>query len=226
MYIAIDVIIAAVIAACIYGAVKNGFVVTLFKMLSAVAALIVAFMFYGELGEYFGEEFVHSTVEKYVAEFIGQNVEAIGSAANANELMESLPEGIRTAVDLLGIDVTELLGNASNAESALAESLSREISGALSGVLAFAALFFGSLIVLGLVCFILNTLSKLPVLNGANKLLGFAFGVCEALLLGMVIARVSASLCGAYGAIDDTFLFAEVEKNTYLARFLISFCPF
>ena len=225
MYIAIDIIIVVVMAACIIGAVKNGFIVTLFKLLSAIVALAVAFMFYGELGQYFNEKFVYSATEKYVVDFVADISADSLEALDVDSVMENLPEGVRTAVDMLGIDVADMLNDTVDVPSVLAEQLTEKISGLLSGVLAFAALFFGSLIILSLACIILNAVSKLPVLNGANKLLGFVFGVVEALVLGMVIANVAAALCGAYGAIDEAFVFTKVAENTYVAKFLISICP-
>ena len=93
-------------------------------------------------------------------------------------------------------------------------------------MIAFAALFFGALILLNLVCFVLDKVAKLPILNGTNKLLGFAFGVLEALMLGIVLAHISATLCSAYGAMHTDFAFTQVAENTYVAGFLLAISPF
>ena len=225
MYIAIDIIIVAVMAACIIGAVKNGFIVTLFKMLSAIVALVIAFVFCGQLGAFFYDSFAYSMTYDYISEFIGDVVANPSAIIDADAVISGLPEGVRSAVDLLGIDVADMIDGAVGVPSEIAELLSTEIATVISNVLAFVALFFGSLIVLFVVRLILDGISKLPVLNGANKFLGLLIGAVEALVIGMVIANVAATLCSAYGAINESFEFVKVAENTVIAKFLIMICP-
>ena len=108
---------------------------------------------------------------------------------------------------------------------ALSESISLSVATVISNILAFAALFLGSLIVLNLVCFILDKLAKLPLLNGTNRFLGLIFGALEGIVLGMVLAKVMEALCSAYGALNPEFTFTDVANNTYVAKFFIDICP-
>ena len=62
MYLAIDIILAAVMAAVILNAARRGFIVTLFSLLSTVASVLVAVLFYKELGAYFYDTFVWYTL--------------------------------------------------------------------------------------------------------------------------------------------------------------------
>lgn len=112
-----------------------------------------------------------------------------------------------------------------SAANSLCETLASALSHLLANILAFAALFFGMLIVLSLVCLILDALCKLPLLKGTNRLLGFAFGVCEALLVGIVITAIAAALLRTYGGLHPDFAEADAIDRTYIAKLLLRFVP-
>lgn len=233
MYLAIDIILVVVMAAVIINAARRGFVVTLFSLLSTIASVLVAVLFYKELGAYFYDAFVYETVSPYIGDLAERAIAEMGSTVDLPALVESLPEGLRSAAELLGVDFAELLQQVSDSTYAgtatltdLADRFAASLSETVANVIAFAALFFGALILLNLVCFILDKLAKLPILNGTNKILGFVLGVLEALMLGIVLAHVSAALCSAYGAMHEEFAFANVAENTYIASFLLAFSPF
>lgn len=233
MYLAIDIILVAVMAAVIFKAAHRGFIVTLFSLLSTVASVLVAVLFYKELGAFFYDAFVFENVAPYISDLAGQAIAETSGTVDVTALINELPEGLRSAVELLGVDFTELAQRAAEsaemnteAFSAMADNFAASLSAAVANVIAFAVLFFGALILLNLVCFILDKLAKLPILNGTNKLLGFALGVLEALVLGIVLAHVSATLCSAYGALHEDFAFTQVAENTYVAGFLLAISPF
>lgn len=225
MHIAIDLIIVVIMAATIFKAAKRGFVVSLFSLLKVVLSLAVALMFYKELGSFISQTFVYSHVEAYVSDFVaGISLES-GGSISADVILAKLPEEARKIVDTLGIDIAELLSEFSGIPEEFAEKLSFELSTLLSNALAFVTLFFVSLIALSVVCFVLDIFSKLPVLNGINKIFGFALGVLEAFVLGIIIAKFAVTFCGIYGAIEGDTVFIDVIDKTLIARLLIAICP-
>ena len=72
-----------------------------------------------------------------------------------------------------------------------------------------------------LLCFLLDKLAKHTVLDKPNKFFGFLLGVAEALVLGIVLSKVAASVCSAYGSVHPDFLYTEVAENTYIAKFFL-----
>ena len=62
MSIAIDLILAIIMLSIIATAVRRGFVVSVFKLLSAVAAVVVAALFYKQLGSFFYDSFVYDKI--------------------------------------------------------------------------------------------------------------------------------------------------------------------
>lgn len=222
MYIAIDLIIVAIMAATIIGAARRGLILSLFKLLSTIVSLAVALMFYKELGAFFYDLFVYDGTVKYVQKVVEDIAREAANPLNEEIILSKLPEGIRNAVELMNIDIGEIIEGLAGEPSLIAEKLASELASILSGVVAFAALFFLSLIALGILGFFLDKLSKLPVINETNKILGFAFGVIEAFVLGLVISNIAASFCSAYGAFNEDFAFAQVADKTFVARFFIS----
>lgn len=230
MYIAIDVILAAIIAAVVIGAVKRGFIRSVFQLGSTVAAIVIAVIFYKELSDYFLNAFVLEKTTEYIGGFLENFAADISSAADFSAIAAALPEQVHSTAELLGINVEEVLEKYISADSlistdALSESISLSVAIVISNILAFAALFLGSLIVLNLVCFILDKLAKLPLLNGTNRFLGLIFGALEGVVLGMVLAKVMEALCSAYGALNPEFTFTDLANNTYVAKFFIDICP-
>lgn len=230
MYIAIDLILAVILASVIIGAWKRGFIRSVFQLCSTIAAVVIAVLFYKELSNYFYTAFVFDKTYEYVGGFLENFAAELQTGTDVAAIAGALPEQLHSTAELLGLELEEILAQYLHPESlisadALRESLSLSIASVISNIIAFAALFFGALILLGLAGFILDKVAKLPILNGANKFLGFLLGVIEALILGMVLAKVAVWLCNAYGALHTEFAFTDIAQNTYIAKFLLDICP-
>ena len=181
----------------------------------------------------FYDTFVWETVTPYIRDLAEQVIAEMGTAVDLGTLVSELPEGLYSAMETVGVDLNELLQQATNtagvsaeAFSTMADSFAVSLSEWISNAIAFASLFFGALILLNLVCFVLDKVAKLPILNGTNKLLGFALGAVEALVLGIVLSHVAATLCSAYGALHAEFAFTNVAENTYIAKTLLAISRF
>lgn len=232
MSIAIDLILAIIMLSIIATAVRRGFVVSVFKLLSAVAAVVVAALFYKQLGSFFYDSFVYDKIFASLSDWLQKLAQNADGSFDLGAAVAALPESLRTLAASAGLDLSALdasyAGMSAATESAansLCETLASALSHLLADILAFAALFFGMLIVLSLVCLILDALCKLPLLKGTNRLLGFAFGVCEALLVGIVITAIAAALLRTYGGLHPDFAEADAIDRTYLAKLLLRFVP-
>lgn len=230
MYIAIDVILTVIIAAVVIGSAKRGFIRSVFQLGSTLAAIVIAVIFYKELSNYFLSAFVLEKTTEYIGGFLGDITADITSEADFSAILGAIPEQVRNTAELVGINLEETLGkllasNASVTANTFGESLAHSVAAVISNILAFASLFFGSLILLNLLCIVLDKLAKIPVLKGANRFLGFLLGVLEGLVLGIVLAKVAQALCSAYGALNPEFTYTNVVSGTYIAKFFIDICP-
>lgn len=232
MSVAIDLILALIMVSIICTAVRRGFIVSVFKLLSAVASVIVAMLFYKQLASFFYDRFVYAHVSTALSDWLHALLQNADSGFSLGEAVAELPAGLQSLAAAAGLDLSTLgaaytdIGVATEgAAESLCATLAGGFAGLLANILAFAALFFGMLILLSLVCLILNALCKLPLLKGTNRLLGFAFGVCEALLVGVVITAVVSALLGAYGGLHPDFVGADAIAHTYLAKLLSHLIP-
>lgn len=225
MYLAIDIILVAIMAATLIKAAKRGFVVSLFSLVTVAVSVIAAMMFYKDLSTYINDRFIHDRIAEYVGSLVSGAAAENGGAADVGSLAASLPDSLRATLQALGIDIVEFANGFDGGVEAFAGSLAVKISAVVSNILAFVAIFFVVFIVLKLLCLVLDVFAKLPVLNGINKAFGLVFGIVEALVLGVIIANVAVSLCGVYGAVNNDAAFLEVAEKTVVAKFLVSILP-
>ena len=226
MYIALDLILAVVMVFTVVRAAHRGFIVTIFHLLSTVAAIILAVMFYKQLGVYLYDRFIFPYAYGYIEEMLAKIAESSAEALNFETILANLPESISAALGQLGLELpSSIPATGTEVLTAATDSFAETIATALANILAFAAIFFGAFIALQLVSTVLNQIAKLPVLNATNRLLGLLLGVCEALILGVALSYVAVTLCSAYGAVHTDFPFANVAENTYIASFLYRLCP-
>lgn len=233
MYFAIDLILVVLMAAVIFNAVRRGFIVSVFRLLSAVVSVAAAVLFYKDLGLVFYDHFVYDKISGYLDGLISRAAENADGTFNLQAFFADLPENIRNIADAFGLDIGKLSAEFSGVENAtegyveeLSGRMAENIARTVSNILAFAAIFFAALIVLNLLCLILDSVAKLPVLHGTNKLLGLVLGAAEALLLGIIISYVIAALCKTWGTVDETFAYRDMIDRTYVAKFLYGFSPY
>ena len=233
MYFAIDLILVALMAAVIFNAVRRGFIVSVFRLLAAVVSVAAAAIFYKDLGLVFYDHFVYDKISGYLSGLIARAAENSDGTFDLHAFFSELPENIRNITDVFGVNIDALFAEFLGAEHAtegdvldLSGRMAENIARTVSNILAFAAIFFAALIVLNLLCLILDSFAKLPVLHGTNKLLGLLFGAAEALLIGVIISYVIAALCKTYGTIDETFAYRDVIDRTCIAKFLYGFSPY
>ncbi len=225
MFIAIDLIIVVIMAAVIFKAVKKGFVSSLFGLLTAAVSLIVAIMFYKELGIYINDTYLLKAIEPHIVEFVEDTVIDQGGALGAEAFLSQLPDELRALMDMFGIEITNLFDGLGEMPAQIAKTLASEISLALSNVIAFGLVFLVAFLALSVLCYVLDALAKLPVLNGINKFFGLLLGVVEAAVLGMVIAKLAGAVCSVHATLSGDTAFVNVIDKTIVAKFLLSFCP-
>ena len=165
MYLAIDLILVVLMAAVIFNAVRRGFIVSVFRLLSAVVSVGAAVLFYKDLGLVFYDHFVYDKISDYLGGLIARTAENADGTFN----LQALFENIRNIADAFGLDIGKLSAEFSGVEHAtegyveeLSGRMAENIAGTVSNILAFAAIFFGALIVLNLLCLILDSVAKLP----------------------------------------------------------------
>lgn len=97
------------------------------------------------------------------------------------------------------------------------DNISRSITMTILGFIAAVVLFIIVKLLLWLVYHILNAVSKLPVINGANKLLGAAIGIVNMLFIVYVVCAVIS-----FTASDNARIYRMICE-TYIVKYFYNY---
>ena len=200
---------------------KRGFVKSVFKTGRGIAATALALYFGPIIGDYFYNKFVYKFVYSWVFEKISLYINSTTEEVNIDGLIESLPLAVRQFVDIqmikdqFGSLAHELVKSAES----FSDTVSVPISNVLSNFTAYACVFLASMILLAIIGFLFNLLTKLPVIRGINTVLGFVTGVVVAVftLSGLTyIITLAVGFWGSTSAIgllaSHSFMFEFFDK--------------
>ena len=181
-------VIIMVVFAFISG--RKGFINCLFKFISNIVALVVAFSlakaFVSITGGFFGLQGVfEKSFTESLSSLPGFNVDVVGQ-----DLQELLK-----AQDVSGLITSFILKNYANIDAPagttlamlVAQSAALWISALLAGVTLY---FIVKLLMLLLKKFLTALIERIAIMNKLNRLLGAAVGLIEALLFVSVVASI------------------------------------
>lgn len=221
-----DGIILAVAIVAIVISAKRGFIKSIMGICTLIAALFVAFAFTPNVSQYIET----SPVIMEVSENISDTLKSLSSkdtdTYDLARLFSDMPDSFRQILDRYRVDASDLKKEVAPEPDAaeedvtdLSERIAKPVVSAISGVLAFLALFIASIAVLKLLTWILDLIFQLPVLKTANTLLGFVVGVVSALVWAWVLSALSVIFIRAMSSISPTYFSETLIENTIILRF-------
>lgn len=174
--------------------IKQGLIRTIFGMCSFVIALAAAAF----LGPTFSEAI---KTNEYVVPYVTQKVET--------EKL-TLPEVLKKALE----DKDALEEYKQVAAEKTEDYVKIRMANWIINALSFVIVFFVALVILWYLCHTLDIISKLPILNGINKLAGMLAGLLRGLItiwmLCIVLTIFSSSQIGQ-------LIFSYINKNEFLS---------
>ncbi|MBR4880574.1 MAG: CvpA family protein [Clostridia bacterium] len=224
MNLAIDIILAVVIASCVITGWRKGFVKSMMNMISFVLAGIGAYIF-----GFIPADYMYTKVFlPKLTSIIENSILSDSTGMSLAELFSSKPEFF---VDILNrystVSDVESYYNSGTQLSVtdISSYMASPIARTISNILGFALVFVVLIIVLGIVTVILDKVCKLPVLKTANKLLGILSGA----LLGLFFAWLIAAIVGGVlphlsNAFPDVFD-PMIMENSIVLKWLYNFNP-
>ncbi len=228
MNICLDILILAIFLVPIIVGVRKGFVHTLLRFGKTVIALILSCSFAKALGGWIKSKWMYASVHKNITSLFAEEGATTASEA---DLVAALPDSIQKTLSFFGMDVNSMASEAAAKEDAVierfVESVSHGVSGVVSFVLAFALLFFGSLLLIFLLRPLVDWLAgRIPVVNTCNRLLGALFGVLWGVVAAWVGAQIIVGILGLVAYIDwsnTVFLsfFYRITPLRWLLRFIV-----
>ena len=188
----LDILIIVIIALSIFFAAKRGFIRTLLGGTSFLIAVAIALAFINPVRDYLGNSSVAYKARASLSDTLAGFVSSESESYDPKLLEDN--SAFMNMISVFGIDTEEIRGkwqewrteNTEKLRVDLEEYVSKPVVHAVATVVAFLALFLGSLLILKLALFLLDRFFRLPVLRQANTFLG--------VLLGVILAAVRVYL--------------------------------
>lgn len=234
MWLFLDIIIVAIFVTLAISGAKRGLIKSVLGIGVVIVSILITMNFYTYLADYFRSTVVYTNLTENLNEKIEEYVSNTMDEEQMSELFETAPAGISALLSGFGMTAEEVSQKYSEfivaGEENVAESIADYIVGpaanTLSGALAMLVMFIVCVVVLNLGVRILDLLFKLPVLNVANKIGGFALGVLMAFLFSFVfctVVNISLPYLPGLGinidskGISETMLFSAISDINPLA---------
>ena len=184
----LDVLVIAIIVITVFMCGKRGFFKSLVKVGSLIIAIVMVVLFFGKLKTAMLESKTCAGVKEKMNSRLAEIVSSDEETYDPNEVKES-PKFIEI-LRVLGVDTTDFEQTWSKwrdertdeLREKLVNFVSEPLMDMIASVLSFIVLFFGTIIAVRLLGFVLDKIFVLPVLKQANTLLGIVLGAVIALL--------------------------------------------
>ncbi len=190
MSLAVDLILLAVVVLFVLIGMKRGFISEVVSLVSFVVAFLVAFNLSSTVSSAVYDGIVEERIVTKVSESVLPSLE-IGSESGL-----TLPESVVDAGEYIGIDVYSVIDTAfGDSFEETAEHIGKTVSDKVAGpiltsfirALLFIVIFIILKIVLDFLAKFFKIVSRLPVIGGANKLLGGVIGAVRGVLAAVVL---------------------------------------
>ena len=232
MWILLDIIIAAIFIFFIVHGVKKGFLKSCLGLVVTLLSIAITISFHGVLATYIRDTVVYNNLKTNLKEtiekHIGQTEDASTISRFFSDVPEELPEfnKILSSLNVNPEKISEDIDSALRQGKELTvemicENIVEEAAEFVSAGAAIILLFIASMVVLTLLVYLLDLIFKLPLLNFANRTLGFIIGFVKALLFSFVIiAAIKLALPYLDGTgikldkedISKTMLFSAIDS--------------
>ncbi len=226
MSFVLDLIVIAIFVSCVITGVKRGFVRSVMGIVIVVVAILGSSYLSRPLANYLHDAFIRDAVTDEVADSLGDLIDNVDSM-DLSTLFEEKDQVFTDILERFGIDFEDLkryfendLQGNKESEAEVSEYIAKPLSETLSQAAAFGILFVGIALVLWCVLLLVNQIVKLPVLRGANKLLGAVFGCVTGIAFAWGISTVLCVLMPQLAVMYEETVPATVIDHTFLVKLL------
>lgn len=226
----IDLVFFAVFLGIIILNTARGFVKAFMQLGSNIVSLIVAGLFSKKLGAFFDERFVSDWLNEKLSGLIMDQLPDLstipsGIEVTINDLLETITSKFSMILSVAGVNIAELSGEYGSLPATEENVLlmSRHVGGNLSvmisNAIAFVLIFVVCLLLFAILTSILNSVTKLPVIKTANRVLGLVFGVLVALIIGSLASLAVTKLIEIIAVFIDGVDLMGILEGSYVLRF-------
>ncbi len=225
MGIFLDVLVILVFGLSVFLGWKNGLIKSLTGLISFAVAIAVASWLSTPVANWVFDSAVAPAI---TASIVDAQDEATQSAIqSADEMLAELPDGVRTLLTSVGIDIDETLADQIQADSVgtLAERLVSDVFKPMIisafRVVAMLLLFVVTSLIMSVIMWVVDKAFKLPMLREANRVLGVIPGAINGVLGMMLAVTVMQLLCSL-----DVLITPEAIQSSSIVSWINSINPF
>lgn len=221
---ALDILLLCIIAIFIIVGIRRGFIRSALRLVGAVLAACLSAFFGGIVAE----AIFTNLIRPGLIERIGEMLAGVSVNDGIYGLLDSLPDFLVRGLDAVGVTAESLSKMLTAQQGQAAEIIADEIAPMFIGflkVLAVIVLFMIFMMIVRILTGYISRLFRLPLLNGANSLLGGLFGFLQALVMIWVVL----AMVGVFVPILETSAQQAIEEsmsNSIISNIIVSFNPF
>lgn len=227
----IDIILIAGFVLTIIFAAKKGFAKIFLNIGASVLSFIAAYTLSRPAAEFIYEKIIREMIENSLAEKL-EELPAGDALTQARALVESIPQGLVSLGEKIGLNVETLIASlnsanisAQNISATVTESVIKPIVIVLATAVCGLLVFIIASVVFGFLAKLLNKVFKLPFIKSVNKVLGGVLGVVQGAILLVLVCTIVYFLGGIIDGklaeyIDNSVIIEAVNSiNPILAKF-------
>ncbi len=221
MAIVLDIIIVGVFLLSVWLGWKRGFIKSLTGLVAFAAALGVALWLSTPIAQWTYDAAVEPVITTAIEE---TQHAALTTPSSVDEMVDALPDGVRALLSAAGIDLDGNLieqlspDNAAVTADQLVSDVIEPMIVSIFRAVAMLLLFVITVIVMSLLMKVVDkVLSSLPLLKGANRLLGVIPGAVNGVISVFIAVTLIQLLCSF-----DILITPEAIQNSALIGWLNS----
>lgn len=230
------IIVFAVLALSLLSGYKNGFLKTVFSLISWVIVLVVCHIATPMVTEILVEKTeIDTTIQTILDAKINEIISNAMAQSGVGELAEVIPEDITIELPaelqaVLPEEVKDLLANAGNFEGITLEAGAIDTSAVVNSIMGIISLLLVMIVVriaLLVIELALGIASKLPLIGPVDKVLGLLCGVGKGFIWSWVLLAVVAVLAVAgintefAGCISESQFLTWLQENNLILNLII-----
>ncbi len=226
MFLALDIIVVVIFAATVINCMRRGFILSAMDLLKSILAVGAAYIFAPALADFFKDAFLNDAITAPVRNRLDVMLSETAGKFNIEKLFSDKPGEFVDILSRYGVDIEDFSdswGSISQASAdqvaQLAQDITASVVNTVSYILAFVALLVAALIVLTVVIVILSAVVKLPIIKGADRLLGTVFGVVSGFVLAFALSLSAKVGFEALASVKPEIFDGVIEK-TIVVKFL------
>lgn len=212
---------------------SKGFVKSFMGLIKGIASAIAAYAYTPVLSAYLNDNYIMEKITAGINETLKSLAfDTATDLYNLDRLAADLPDPLVSILERYNVDISQFTSGTSGLTGVSEEvvyncsvAIATPTASLLSSALAFAAIFIGVFVVLSFLTGLLDLIFHMPVLNAANKVLGFLLGAAEAFFIVSVMSILLSALVTSLGSIEPNLFGAEVIEHTVICKFFVEHNP-